>query len=268
VDELTRVCAHCDGRLAVSVQDTTRFCSKRCKSSWHRAHSASDKQCSVAECDRSVLARGLCRMHYQRDRLSGETGPAATVKVKRNSGLCARCGVAPRVPPSKCYCLACKRALERESAERRGTWKTPQSNCSRCGGERDGGHQSYCAKCWRIKNAERATQPCARCGKDRVETDKTNPVYCYNCWRNWWLLRKYGITGDQYEQMLIDQGNRCAICRTEPNGRTWHVDHDHAIETKRPRGILCDNCNRGLGHFGDDPARLRAAADYLEAHAS
>lgn len=51
----------------------------------------------------------------------------------------------------------------------------------------------------------------------------------------------------------------CAICAAidELVG-----DHDHA--TGKPRGILCRNCNLALGNMADDPARLRAAADYLE----
>lgn len=54
----------------------------------------------------------------------------------------------------------------------------------------------------------------------------------------------------------------CAICgRADPS----HWDHDH--QTGVWRELLCRGCNIGLGHFGDDPARLRAAADYLERHA-
>ena len=75
----------------------------------------------------------------------------------------------------------------------------------------------------------------------------------------------YGITPEDWDAMLAAQDGRCAICRTDEWGGKggWpHADHCHT--SKRFRGILCDNCNQGLGRFGDDPARLRAAADYLE----
>lgn len=53
----------------------------------------------------------------------------------------------------------------------------------------------------------------------------------------------------------------CAIC-----GQPKEVlDHDHS--TGAVREPLCNNCNRTLGLMADDPARLRAAADYLEKHA-
>ncbi len=61
--------------------------------------------------------------------------------------------------------------------------------------------------------------------------------------------------------MLVDQGGVCALCRTAPAA---HVDHDHA--TGGVRELLCFNCNGGLGQFKDDPALLRAAARYVEAH--
>jgi len=75
----------------------------------------------------------------------------------------------------------------------------------------------------------------------------------------------YGISQEDFDAMLTAQGGKCAICGTaEWRGRhnRPHVDHCHA--TKAFRGILCDFCNRGLGIFEDDPARLRAAANYLE----
>ena len=77
-------------------------------------------------------------------------------------------------------------------------------------------------------------------------------------------LRKYGITLEQKEAMLADQGHRCGICRTdEPGKRGWFTDHCHT--SKRVRGILCHRCNSALGLLRDDPAVLLAAADYLSA---
>ena len=61
--------------------------------------------------------------------------------------------------------------------------------------------------------------------------------------------------------MLEAQGGMCAICGTAPAA---HVDHDH--ETGAVRQLLCFNCNGGLGQFNNDPAALRAAADYVERH--
>lgn len=78
------------------------------------------------------------------------------------------------------------------------------------------------------------------------------------------LRRAYGITRAEFDVLVEKQGNLCAICHGERNGpgTVLHVDHCHT--TGRVRGLLCSNCNRALGMFGDDPVRLRAAADYLE----
>lgn len=62
--------------------------------------------------------------------------------------------------------------------------------------------------------------------------------------------------------MLLAQDGRCLICRGE-FGQTLPVDHCH--RTGKVRGLLCHHCNRGIGLFGDDPERLRRAADYVEA---
>lgn len=77
------------------------------------------------------------------------------------------------------------------------------------------------------------------------------------------LRLRFGLTLAQYEDMRAAQNCRCAICRAhKPGGKgDWHVDHDH--RTKRVRGLLCQNCNIGLGNFKDSPARLNAAINYL-----
>lgn len=79
--------------------------------------------------------------------------------------------------------------------------------------------------------------------------------------------RKFGITLDQYNQMLEAQGGVCAICRgteTMPHQARLSVDHCHT--TGAVRGLLCSHCNRGIGCYADDPARLEKAACYLREH--
>jgi len=79
--------------------------------------------------------------------------------------------------------------------------------------------------------------------------------------RTYHLRRRYGITAEEADAMLVEQGGLCAICMAAP---AVHVDHDHA--TGKVRALLCFNCNGGLGQFKDDPAVLRAAADYVRFH--
>ena len=88
------------------------------------------------------------------------------------------------------------------------------------------------------------------------------------------LQRIYGLSIEQYEAMVQQQGGVCAICLQPPKEqkatrgyRTYAVlcvDHDHA--TGRIRSLLCHKCNRVLGLLGDDTALLRAAAEYLDEH--
>jgi len=81
------------------------------------------------------------------------------------------------------------------------------------------------------------------------------------------LRRKYGITIEQQNAMLASQNNRCALCPfefTATDRGSPRVDHCHAVG--KVRQLLCDECNKGLGTFRDDSARLRRAADYIDRH--
>jgi hypothetical protein len=76
------------------------------------------------------------------------------------------------------------------------------------------------------------------------------------------LRRRFGMTIEEYDAMLIAQDGGCAICgKTNPNGKRLAVDHDHT--TGKVRGLLCHNCNVGIGSLFDDAALMRKAADYV-----
>lgn len=77
------------------------------------------------------------------------------------------------------------------------------------------------------------------------------------------IKRRYGLSIEQWDAMLIAQSGRCGIC-LDPM-QDPHVDHDHS--TGAVRELLCSSCNNGLGRFRDDPERLERAAAYLRAHA-
>ena len=76
------------------------------------------------------------------------------------------------------------------------------------------------------------------------------------------LKKKYGLTLEAFDQLVADQRGACAICQQPQEGKPMHVDHCHA--TGVVRGLLCSPCNTALGLLGDDPARMRAAAEYVE----
>jgi len=93
------------------------------------------------------------------------------------------------------------------------------------------------------------------------------------------LLRKFNMTPADYDERLAAQGGVCAICRQPETHRhrgtgpvvALSIDHDHRCCPGTGscgncvRGLLCDRCN--VGRFPDDPALLRAAADYFERYA-
>jgi hypothetical protein len=76
-----------------------------------------------------------------------------------------------------------------------------------------------------------------------------------------WKELGIDITFEQYEELLKKQNNKCLICGEESKGRKLAVDHCH--ETGEVRGLLCGNCNQGLGLFKDDPELMQKAAEYV-----
>lgn len=69
-----------------------------------------------------------------------------------------------------------------------------------------------------------------------------------------------------YAKLFDEQKGVCAICASPENGRYKHLSVDHNHETGIIRGLLCNNCNRGIGLLRDNAELLRKAASYVEDH--
>lgn len=92
---------------------------------------------------------------------------------------------------------------------------------------------------------------------------KTKQRHCKKCSREHRLMRTYGLERGEYDRRYDEQCGHCAGCEVElEEGRNLAVDHDHT--TGAVRGLLCDNCNRGLGYLKDSPEVLRRLAEYVE----
>lgn len=134
---------------------------------------------------------------------------------------------------------------------------------------------------------------CPRCGETKPVPDfatKKNrkggrtPTYCKPCWlalstawrkknfayvadmaRRSVYFRRYGITVEDYDRMLSSQDGLCGICLAPPGqGRRFAVDHDH--KTGAVRGLLCTNCNTGIGKLQDSKVLLLRAVEWLRSH--
>jgi hypothetical protein len=142
------------------------------------------------------------------------------------------------------------------------------------------GRSSHCKPCaaaylraWRSKNAGRLReQRAARTERERESHREQRRRYGKAAYaknpekhRDARLRYQFGITLTEYRVKESRQQGKCAICREKcPTGRALAVDHDHG--TGQVRGLLCANCNRGVGLFQDNPTRLITAAQYLLAH--
>lgn len=101
------------------------------------------------------------------------------------------------------------------------------------------GYATYCKPCHNTKTRET---------KERL----------YGGNREYHLRQRYGVGEKEFQELLAEQGGVCAVCGgADPQ----HLDHDH--RTGWVRGILCFNCNGGLGQFRDSPMRLARAITYL-----
>ncbi len=74
------------------------------------------------------------------------------------------------------------------------------------------------------------------------------------------------LSENQYKELLQAQNNECAICGTNADKFKSALNVDHNYKTGKIRGLLCTNCNMGLGQFKDSISNLHQALMYVARH--
>ena len=215
-------------------------------------------ECSVKGCGRPSQSMSLCSAHYQRlqhhgnldtDERAHDRGARNRHPLyetwkwnSRNATLCVEWlndfwlfvnTVGDR--PSELHTL---RRLDISKLLGPNNWKWKEKIPSKC--------KATYARGWRAANPDRV--------------------------KNSALKKMYGLTKDDYDRMLLSQGNTCALChkpeiacKTDAKtARDLAVDHDHA--TGKVRALLCTKCNNVVGVIEENPYILNRVKAYLEAH--
>lgn len=228
-------------------------------------------ECSASGCEKSVHSKGLCQAHYR--------------QAKRRER-----GLKPPGPKPKPGAVSHRRLSDEEKEARRQARKAAKTHCVH-------GHELTEQTTYVTPKGQKVCRLCQRrdhqkhLGRDVTpddvplgprNADKTHCVHghdfaehgyikadgsrgCRPCHVAHRKRRTYGVTPERFADMLVEQANRCALCRNEfKDARDTHIDHDHT--TGAVRALLCGECNMGLGKFLDSSSLLRAAAQYLDKH--
>lgn len=113
---------------------------------------------------------------------------------------------------------------------------------------------------WNKENREKIEQY-----RELYKNDPDKKAKSKEYQREYWLKKEFNMTLEEYNNLLQKQDGKCAICGTNNPGnkknKNFPVDHDP--KTGKVRGLLCHNCNIGIGNLRHDPSLLRSAIDYL-----
>ncbi|MFI7436367.1 endonuclease VII domain-containing protein [Micromonospora haikouensis] len=187
--------------------------------------SASDKKCP--QCERLLPTTEFHRNRRRADGLAYYCKTCAAARSeasRRKRGISAPKRAPVPVPTGLKWCPDCGDIKPLEDFPRT---------------RKASGRHSYCKPCHNAR------------GRETVQR-------LYGGTREYHLRRRYGVGQKEFDELLAEQGGVCAICGgADPQ----HLDHDH--RTGWVRGILCFNCNGGLGQFRDSPTRLARAITYL-----
>lgn len=210
---------------------------------------ARTKPCDASGCERGTYKSApYCSKHKRQFEKYGEVWPLGD-KAKANEHK--------------------RRAWERLSDEEKAARLAPMIDSVK-GKPRSAQHSRRISESLRARWAESpyefAPRACRGC-EGEFAPNSASHWYCdKQCQDARSRLRGHGLTNRQYLDMLAAQGGVCDLCKTAGRGPVlrYGLVVDHCHDTGKVRGLLCVDCNTALGRFGDDAARLRAAADYID----
>lgn len=158
-------------------------------------------------------------------------------RERREKSLCVGCGVPISV---KTRCDACNKK-HKEHGDRRNIRLALEGRC-RCG-----------------RNLDTNNATCSFCASRRKAYSK---IRTPESTKKSWLKSRYNLTLESFSKMKTDQNNICVICGKLRGKSDLVIDHCH--KTGKVRGLICHNCNVGLGYFEDNPDLLELAKKYLQ----
>lgn len=221
----------------------------------YRPKPITSAHCKAEGCDRPILARGYCEAHYRHGLKHGTPLSDFGYGERRNHSLYESWRWQVRVKEGRVsewndFWRFVEDVGERPSPQHKvrryditkpfgpSNWRWAEFNNT-------GKDAAEYQRKWRAKNAVRA--------------------------KGYSLKSGYGISMEKYMEMYEQQHGCCALCKkpgasfvagNQGRVETLAVDHDH--KTKKVRSLLCHQCNKGIGCFGESVVSLRQAIEYLE----
>lgn len=258
-------CSFCSSVVGPFVKSLCHACYQRQYKTGSTDRTRTVHLCEAPNCDDVVVAHGLCQRHYMRLRRHGST----------DAGRPEGWGAKRKHPMYEAW--QSMRRGARLSGGNDPRWEDFWAFLEDVG-ERPDGHRLWRkdqSKPFSKDNCEwRGTVTDAKFKVTAAEYQKAYRVKRPRIVQRTHLKKLYGITLEEYERMHEAQGGVCAICKCAElkkhkiTGEVMMlaVDHDHT--TGKIRGLLCSQCNHGLGNFRDSRSLLQAASAYLFSHGS
>jgi len=207
--------------------------------------------CEVEDCNGKIVAHGLCDKHRKRLKRHGH------LKQTRPSDW----GMKEKHPLYNTWCWMRKmRAKFSICGEWEDFWKFVDDV-----GDRPSPSHRFSRKDkygnFSIDNFEwKETKPDTNASEYAKQWRKDNPEKV----KNTELRKMFGITLEDYNKMYEDQNGSCKICNTHSTNEKQALVVDHNHTTGKVRGLLCNQCNRGIGMLKDSKDILQNAIDYLK----